>query len=36
MTTGWFGDGFPLLQTVVMVVYTAVLLPLAIKVFRWT
>jgi ABC-2 type transport system permease protein len=36
MTTGWFGDDFPALQMVVMVVYTAVLLPLAIKIFRWT
>jgi len=36
LTTGWFGEGFPLLQMVVMVVYTAVLLPLSIKIFRWT
>ncbi|MCA5894368.1 ABC transporter permease [Isoptericola sp. NEAU-Y5] len=36
MTTGWFESGFPLLQCVVMVVWTAVLLPLAIRLFRWT
>lgn len=36
MDTGWFGEGFPLLQYVVMVAYTVVLLPLAIRLFRWT
>ncbi|MFI2102886.1 ABC transporter permease [Isoptericola sp. NPDC019693] len=36
MDTGWFGEGFPLLQVVVMVVWTAVLLPLAARLFRWT
>ncbi len=36
MDTGWFGEGFPLLQYVVMLAYTAVLLPLAIRLFRWT
>ena len=36
MDTGWFGEGFPLSQYVVMAVWTAVLLPLAIKLFRWT
>jgi ABC-2 type transport system permease protein len=36
MTTGWFGDDFPLLQMIVMVAWTVVLLPLAIRVFRWT
>jgi ABC-2 type transport system permease protein len=36
MDTGWFGDGFPLLQYVVMGLYTIVLLPLAVRVFRWT
>lgn len=36
MTVGWFGEGFPLLEMIVMAVYTAVLLPLAIKIFRWT
>ncbi|WP_166850953.1 ABC transporter permease [Isoptericola sp. BMS4] len=36
MNTGWFGDGVPLLQYVVMAAYTVVLLPLAIRLFRWT
>ncbi|MFE7407219.1 ABC transporter permease [Isoptericola sp. NPDC057559] len=36
MTTGWFESGFPLLQCLVMVVWTAVLLPVAVRVFRWT
>jgi ABC-2 type transport system permease protein len=36
MDTGWFGDGFPLLQFVVMAAWTAVLLPLSIRLFRWT
>lgn len=36
LNTGWFGDGFPLLQFVVMAAYTVVLLPLAIRLFRWT
>lgn len=35
MTTGWFESGFPLLQVVVMVVWTAVLLPLGVRLFRW-
>ncbi|ACZ32319.1 ABC-2 type transporter [Xylanimonas cellulosilytica DSM 15894] len=36
MTAGWFEDGFPLVQVVVMVVWTAVLLPIGIRLFRWT
>ncbi|GAA1729641.1 ABC transporter permease [Isoptericola hypogeus] len=36
MDTGWFGDGFPLLQYVVMAVWAAVLLPLASRLFRWS
>ncbi|WP_454044714.1 ABC transporter permease [Cellulosimicrobium sp. Marseille-Q8652] len=36
LTAGWFADGFPTLQMVVMAVWTAVLLPLAIKLFRWS
>jgi len=36
MDAGWFGEGFPLLQVVVMVGWTVVLLPLAARLFRWT
>jgi ABC-2 type transport system permease protein len=36
MTTGWFEEGFPATQVVVMVVWTAVLAPLGIRLFRWT
>ncbi|MEU2199135.1 ABC transporter permease [Isoptericola sp. NPDC019482] len=36
MDTGWFGDGFPLLQYVVMAAWTVIVLPLAIRIFRWT
>jgi len=36
MDTGWFGEGFPLLQCVVMVAWIVVLLPLAARLFRWT
>lgn len=36
MTAGWFEPGFPALQVVVMVVWAAVLLPLSIKLFRWS
>ncbi|MFC8922562.1 ABC transporter permease [Cellulosimicrobium sp. NPDC057127] len=36
MTAGWFEDGFPTLQVVVMAVWTAVLLPLGVRLFRWT
>ncbi|GAB2475067.1 ABC transporter permease [Xylanimonas ulmi] len=35
MTIGWFEQGFPLLQMVVMAAWTAVLLPVGIKLFRW-
>ncbi|WP_418275813.1 ABC transporter permease [Isoptericola jiangsuensis] len=36
MDTGWFGDGVPVLPFVVMAVWTAVLLPLAVRLFRWS
>jgi ABC-2 type transport system permease protein len=36
LTAGWFGTELPLLQLVVMAAWTAVLLPLAVKLFRWT
>lgn len=36
MNTGWFEEGFPTLQVVVLVVWTAVLLPLGVRLFRWT
>jgi len=36
MDTGWFGEGFPALQFVVMAAWTVVLLPLAGRLFRWT
>jgi ABC-2 type transport system permease protein len=36
LTTGWFESGFPALQMVVMAVWTAVLLPVAIRMFRWS
>jgi ABC-2 type transport system permease protein len=36
MTAGWFESGFPLAQTLVMVGWTAVLLPLSVKLFRWS
>jgi ABC-2 type transport system permease protein len=36
MDAGWFGGDFPLQQYVVMAVWTAVCLPLAVKLFRWT
>ncbi|PFG44491.1 ABC-2 type transport system permease protein [Isoptericola jiangsuensis] len=36
LTTGWFETGFPLVQTVVMIGWTVVLLPIAIRVFRWS
>jgi len=36
MSYGWFGgDNFPWLQIVAMVAWTAVLTPLAVKLFRW-
>lgn len=36
MTAGWFEPGFPTVQVVVMAVWTAVLLPLGIRLFRWS
>lgn len=36
MTAGWFEDGVPTLQLVVMAAWTAVLLPLGVKLFRWS
>ncbi|MCB7136262.1 ABC transporter permease [Cellulosimicrobium marinum] len=36
MTAGWFEDGFPTLQVVVMAVWTVVLLPLGVRLFRWS
>jgi ABC-2 type transport system permease protein len=36
MDAGWFGGDLPLQQYVVMAVWTAVLLPLSIRLFRWT
>ncbi|GAA4730988.1 ABC transporter permease [Isoptericola chiayiensis] len=36
LTEGWFESGFPTLQLVVMAVYTVVLVPLAVRLFRWT
>lgn len=36
MTMAWFEQGFPLLQVVVMVVWTAVALPVAVRLFRWS
>jgi ABC-2 type transport system permease protein len=36
MTYGWFGgDTFPWIQIVAMIGWTAVLTPLAVKLFRW-
>jgi ABC-2 type transport system permease protein len=36
MSAGWFETEVPTLQLVVMVAWTAVLLPLAVKLFRWS
>jgi ABC-2 type transport system permease protein len=36
MTTGWFGHGFPAFQVVVLAVWTAVALPVGIRLFRWS
>ncbi len=36
MTAGWFEDGVPTLQLVVMAAWTVVVLPLGVKLFRWT
>lgn len=35
MNAGWFEEGFPALQVVVLAVWTAVLLPLGVRLFRW-
>jgi ABC-2 type transport system permease protein len=35
MTTGWFGEGFPALPIVVLAAWTVVVLPLAVRLFRW-
>ena len=35
LNEGWFGDGIPLLQLGVSVAWTAVLVPLAARFFRW-
>jgi ABC-2 type transport system permease protein len=36
MTYGWFGgDAFPWIQIITMIVWTAVLTPLAVKLFKW-
>jgi len=36
LTEGWFGSGVPALQLAVMAAWTAVLVPLAAWLFRWT
>lgn len=36
LTTAWFDTGFPALQLTVLAAWTALLYPLAAKVFRWT
>lgn len=36
MREGWFGDGIPVFQFVVMAAWTAVLVPAAAKLFRWS
>lgn len=36
MTAGWFGESFPLAEVLVMAAWTVVLLPLGVKLFRWT
>lgn len=35
METAWFGAGYPAQQVLVMVAWTAVLVPVAARVFRW-
>ncbi|MCL2594792.1 MAG: ABC transporter permease [Promicromonosporaceae bacterium] len=32
---GWFGYGFPVVETLVMVGWTILMLPLGVKLFRW-
>ena len=37
LTIGWFGnEGFPLAQVLVLVVWTLVLFPIGVRLFRWT
>ncbi|HEY0117706.1 MAG TPA: ABC transporter permease [Cellulomonas sp.] len=36
MTSGWFESGFPTLCVLVLVAWTAVLLPLSVRLFRWS
>ncbi|WP_275006860.1 ABC transporter permease [Promicromonospora iranensis] len=37
LTMGWFGnEGFPLAQVLVLTVWTLVLFPLGVKLFRWS
>jgi ABC-2 type transport system permease protein len=37
LTTGWFGtEGFPMSQVLVLAVWTLVLFPLGVKLFRWS
>jgi ABC-2 type transport system permease protein len=36
MQAGWFGTGFPLAEVLVMVAWTAVLVPLSSRLFRWS
>lgn len=36
LTAGWFEPGFPALQIVVLIAWSAVLLPLGVKLFRWS
>ncbi|MGO1316573.1 MAG: ABC transporter permease [Cellulomonadaceae bacterium] len=35
MTIGWFESGFPWVQTLVMIAWTALAFPLAARLFRW-
>ena len=35
MTAGWFGEAFPALRLVVLAAWTAVALPVGIRLFRW-
>jgi len=36
LSVGWFESGFPLVQVVVMIAWSAILFPLGIRLFRWT
>ncbi|MBO1753386.1 ABC transporter permease [Actinotalea sp. BY-33] len=35
MSEGWFGDGLPVTQMLAMIGWTAVLIPVAARMFRW-